>query len=51
MRLVRRGSWRDFHPPLRPGDVVTTTVENLGGTSNRVVAGPPAREIRPWASA
>ncbi|WP_138757256.1 fumarylacetoacetate hydrolase family protein [Modestobacter altitudinis] len=38
----------DFHPPLQPGDVVTTSVEGLGGTSNRIVAGVERHEIRPW---
>jgi 2-keto-4-pentenoate hydratase/2-oxohepta-3-ene-1,7-dioic acid hydratase in catechol pathway len=38
----------DVHPPLRPGDVVTTSVEGLGGTRNRVVAGPKAHDISPW---
>ncbi|OXM72291.1 MULTISPECIES: fumarylacetoacetate hydrolase family protein [Amycolatopsis] len=39
---------RDHLPPLRPGDVVTTSVELLGGTRNRVVPGPPRHEILPW---
>ncbi|SHN24633.1 fumarylacetoacetate hydrolase family protein [Cryptosporangium aurantiacum] len=42
---------RDFRPPLAPGDVVTTTVELLGGTRNRVVAGPVAQPITPFAGA
>ena len=37
----------DFLPPLRPGDIVTTTVELLGGTRNRIVPGVPPHEIRP----
>ncbi|WP_142064685.1 fumarylacetoacetate hydrolase family protein [Pseudonocardia kunmingensis] len=36
-----------FLPPLRPGDVVTTTVELLGGTRNRIVPGVAPHEIRP----
>jgi 2-keto-4-pentenoate hydratase/2-oxohepta-3-ene-1,7-dioic acid hydratase in catechol pathway len=38
---------QDFRPPLRPGDVVTTEVELLGGTRNRIVPGTPPHEIRP----
>lgn len=38
----------DHHPPLKPGDVVTTTVDGLGGTRNRIVAGPQSHPIRPW---
>lgn len=38
----------DVHPPLRPGDVVTTAVEGLGGTRNRVVPGPEPHPIHPW---
>jgi 2-keto-4-pentenoate hydratase/2-oxohepta-3-ene-1,7-dioic acid hydratase in catechol pathway len=37
-------------PPLRPGDVVTMTVEGIGTISNRVVAGvdlPPVPAARP----
>jgi 2-keto-4-pentenoate hydratase/2-oxohepta-3-ene-1,7-dioic acid hydratase in catechol pathway len=45
--LWGRHGW-DFHAPLQPGDVVTTSVEGLGGTSNRIVAGPKAHDIRPW---
>ncbi|WP_036495598.1 fumarylacetoacetate hydrolase family protein [Nocardia sp. BMG111209] len=37
-----------FHPPLQPGDEVVTTVDVLGETRNRIVAGPPAHEISPW---
>ncbi|MEV5831588.1 fumarylacetoacetate hydrolase family protein [Spirillospora sp. NPDC052242] len=37
------------HPPLRPGDVVTTWVEGLGGTANRIIEGPKLHEISPWA--
>ncbi|GAA4836417.1 fumarylacetoacetate hydrolase family protein [Saccharopolyspora rosea] len=37
----------DVHPPLRPGDVVTTEVELLGGTRNRIVPGGAPHEIRP----
>lgn len=40
---------QDFRPPLRPGDVVTTEVELLGGTRNRIVPGPPPHEIHPGA--
>lgn len=42
----------DSHPPLRPGDVVTVGVEQLGTISTKVVAGvglvpiPPARRGR-----
>ncbi len=32
-------------PPLRPGDVVTMTVEGIGTISNRVVSGPSAPEV------
>jgi 2-keto-4-pentenoate hydratase/2-oxohepta-3-ene-1,7-dioic acid hydratase in catechol pathway len=42
---------RDFHAPLAPGDVVTTSVELLGGTTNRVVAGAQARPIEPFLKA
>ncbi|TWF95500.1 fumarylacetoacetate hydrolase family protein [Saccharopolyspora dendranthemae] len=38
---------QDFHRPLRPGDVVTTEVELLGGTRNRVVPGSAPHPIRP----
>jgi 2-keto-4-pentenoate hydratase/2-oxohepta-3-ene-1,7-dioic acid hydratase in catechol pathway len=41
----RRG--RQDPPPLRPGDVVTMTVEGIGTISNRVVAGPAAPATRP----
>jgi 2-keto-4-pentenoate hydratase/2-oxohepta-3-ene-1,7-dioic acid hydratase in catechol pathway len=34
---------RQDPPPLRPGDVVTMTVDRLGSISNPVVAGEPAR--------
>ncbi|WP_040701644.1 fumarylacetoacetate hydrolase family protein [Nocardia vinacea] len=37
-----------FHSPLQPGDEVRTEVELLGETRNRIVAGPKARDIRPW---
>lgn len=39
----------DFHSPLQPGDVVTTEVELLGGTRNRIVPGATPHEIRPGA--
>ncbi|GAA3398598.1 fumarylacetoacetate hydrolase family protein [Cryptosporangium minutisporangium] len=42
---------RDHHAPLGPGDVVTTSVELLGGTTNRVVAGAAAVPIEPFARA
>lgn len=42
---------RDVHPPLQPGDVVTTSVEELGGTRNLVVEGPEAHDIHPWRNA
>jgi 2-keto-4-pentenoate hydratase/2-oxohepta-3-ene-1,7-dioic acid hydratase in catechol pathway len=32
-------------PPLRPGDIVTLTVEGIGGLSNRVTVAPPAPEL------
>lgn len=35
---------RDAHRPLRPGDLVQMTVEGLGGTANRVVAGAAVRQ-------
>lgn len=38
----------DHLPPLAVGDVVTTTVEGLGGTRNRIVAGAPVHQITPW---
>ncbi len=38
------GRGRDV-PPLRPGDVVTMTVEGIGTISNRVVAGVPPTPI------
>lgn len=38
---------RDAVPPVRPGDVVTMTVEQLGTIRNRVVAGVEPREIAP----
>lgn len=34
-------------PPLRPGDVVTMTVEGIGTISNRVVEGAAAPAVRP----
>jgi 2-keto-4-pentenoate hydratase/2-oxohepta-3-ene-1,7-dioic acid hydratase in catechol pathway len=34
-------------PPLRPGDVVTMTVDGIGTISNTVVAGSPAVPVRP----
>lgn len=39
------GRGRDL-PPLRPGDVVTMTVDGLGTISNRVVAGTTPKPIR-----
>jgi 2-keto-4-pentenoate hydratase/2-oxohepta-3-ene-1,7-dioic acid hydratase in catechol pathway len=42
---------RDFHAPLAPGDLVTTTVELLGGTANRVVEGVKAQPIEPFLTA
>ncbi len=47
--LWGRHGW-DHHPPLKPGDVVSTTVDGLGGTSNRIVEGPQGHPITPWAS-
>lgn len=34
-------------PPLRPGDVVTMTVEGIGTIANRIVPGSPAPAIGP----
>ncbi|MDP9435425.1 MAG: fumarylacetoacetate hydrolase family protein [Actinomycetota bacterium] len=34
-------------PPLRPGDVVTLTVERIGSVTNRVVTGPDTSPVRP----
>jgi len=50
--LWGRGISRDDLPPLRPGDVVTLTVEGLGTIANRVVPGDdpipvPAARPRP----
>ncbi|MGY1838251.1 MULTISPECIES: fumarylacetoacetate hydrolase family protein [unclassified Modestobacter] len=42
---------RDHLPPLRPGDVVTTSVEGLGGTRNRIVPGAARHPIAPWRTA
>jgi 2-keto-4-pentenoate hydratase/2-oxohepta-3-ene-1,7-dioic acid hydratase in catechol pathway len=42
---------RDHLPPLRPGDVVTTTVTGLGETRNRIVPGPRRHPITPWRTA
>lgn len=47
--LWGRHGW-GHHPPLQPGDVVTTTVDGLGGTRNRIVAGTASHPIRPWTS-
>jgi 2-keto-4-pentenoate hydratase/2-oxohepta-3-ene-1,7-dioic acid hydratase in catechol pathway len=33
----------DAHPPLRPGDTVSTTVEHLGSLTSQIVAYPGAR--------
>ncbi|WP_026404483.1 fumarylacetoacetate hydrolase family protein [Actinomadura rifamycini] len=38
---------RDDPPPLRPGDVVTLTVEGIGTVSNRVVEGRAAPPVPP----
>lgn len=38
----------DSYPPLQPGDLVTTTVDVLGGTRNRIVAGALTHLITPW---
>ncbi|WP_143219682.1 fumarylacetoacetate hydrolase family protein [Actinomadura sp. CNU-125] len=47
---LRGGS--DEPPPLRPGDLVTLTVEGIGAVSNRVVEGRPRhRPSRPHATA
>ena len=50
--LWGRGTSREELPPLRPGDVVTLTVEGLGTIANRVVPGDdpipvPAARPRP----
>lgn len=47
--LWGRHGW-GHHPPLQPGDVVTTTVDGLGGTRNRIVAGTQSQPIHPWTS-
>nr|WP_198950660.1 fumarylacetoacetate hydrolase family protein [Kineosporia sp. A_224] len=38
---------RQDPPPLRPGDVVTMSVEGIGSISNRVVEGVPAPAVPP----
>lgn len=38
----------EARPPLRPGDVVTTHAEELGGTCSTIVSGAAAREIPAW---
>ena len=40
----------EHHPPLQPGDVVAMTVDGLGGTRNRIVAGSQRHPINPWTS-
>ncbi|MCP2320130.1 2-keto-4-pentenoate hydratase/2-oxohepta-3-ene-1,7-dioic acid hydratase (catechol pathway) [Nocardia amikacinitolerans] len=35
------------YPFLSPGDIVTATIEGLGVLENRIVAGAPARPLRP----
>jgi 2-keto-4-pentenoate hydratase/2-oxohepta-3-ene-1,7-dioic acid hydratase in catechol pathway len=35
---------RDAHAPLRPGDVVRVSVDGLGATANRIVAGVDVRQ-------
>ncbi|PKV76898.1 fumarylacetoacetate hydrolase family protein [Nocardia fluminea] len=42
---------REVRPALRPGDVVTTTVDVLGKTRNRIVEAAPVQPIRAWRSA
>jgi 2-keto-4-pentenoate hydratase/2-oxohepta-3-ene-1,7-dioic acid hydratase in catechol pathway len=37
----------DAPPPLRPGDVVTLTVDGIGSVTNTVVAGRPAPALPP----
>ncbi|MGW6032479.1 fumarylacetoacetate hydrolase family protein [Gordonia terrae] len=37
----------ESYPPLRPGDEVTTSVELLGGTRNRVVVGVEPHPVAP----
>ncbi|MFW3385173.1 UNVERIFIED_CONTAM: fumarylacetoacetate hydrolase family protein [Kocuria sp. CPCC 205274] len=39
---------REAYPPLCPGDVVTATVDMLGGTRNRITAGAPRHPITAW---
>lgn len=39
----RRG--RDAHPSLRPGDVVTLDIEEIGTLTSKVVAGTPIVHI------
>lgn len=38
---------RQDPPPLRPGDVVTMTVDGIGAITNRVVEGVAAPKVRP----
>ncbi|WP_232330730.1 fumarylacetoacetate hydrolase family protein [Nocardia fusca] len=42
---------RAVRPALRPGDVVTTTVDVLGETRNRIVEAAAVRPIRAWRQA
>ena len=42
---------RESRPAQRPGDVVTTTVDILGGTRNRIVESVAPKPIHPWRSA
>ncbi|WP_280350502.1 fumarylacetoacetate hydrolase family protein [Nocardia abscessus] len=39
---------REKYPPLRAGDIVTTTVDVLGGTRNRIVENVAIEPVRPW---
>ncbi|WP_313816008.1 fumarylacetoacetate hydrolase family protein [Citricoccus sp.] len=39
---------QEAYPALEPGDLVTTTVEMLGGTENRIVEGQAPQPITPW---
>ncbi|HEY9314317.1 fumarylacetoacetate hydrolase family protein [Williamsia sp.] len=41
---------RGSRPALRPGDVVTTSVDVLGGTRNRIVESVASQTITPWRS-
>ncbi|MET7770946.1 fumarylacetoacetate hydrolase family protein [Nocardia sp. NPDC005366] len=42
---------RGAFSPLKVGDVVTTTVDVLGGTRNRIIEEAAVRPVRPWRTA